>query len=426
MIGSNHFEIDKTILAHLNEDSQRIALAKIDEIYNHYVKDNTKYFKLYGNQLLSSMAQHMIFGEKDKVDRYFSHGLEHMTKCYGQVKLDEKLVMDANLNPTLFDGYLFIHAYLVYAKNAYNLNLSNPDIYTIKPDAVEQLLRLFTSHCHLFFLHKDALNYFSANKSFKENLQAMGFSDALMVKYSRTFRDSELPASILLNHVERENTAPHRYLRMKSGLYDHIKRADHTIWLEQSKWINKTTVYKFKDVDIALHNHILYFTLMHNVKLSTKQDLKTHPKKVLENLLQHEKNQNILNSLLLDRYEMMHDDNPFDIPEDILKLETDEFKFLKTPRSLFEEGKMMDHCVGSPYYVMHAKSGLYLLAHYTKNGENIVADGITIHLAKMSRLQNKNGNTLYALKQQYGVKNKVMPLERQREVQSFLDKINSR
>ena len=47
MIGSNHFEIDKTILAHLNEDSQRIALAKIDEIYNHYVKDNTKYFKLY-------------------------------------------------------------------------------------------------------------------------------------------------------------------------------------------------------------------------------------------------------------------------------------------------------------------------------------------------------------------------------------------
>lgn len=26
MIGSNHFEIDKTILAHLNDDSQRIAL----------------------------------------------------------------------------------------------------------------------------------------------------------------------------------------------------------------------------------------------------------------------------------------------------------------------------------------------------------------------------------------------------------------
>lgn len=26
MIGSNHFEIDKTILDHLNDDSQRIAL----------------------------------------------------------------------------------------------------------------------------------------------------------------------------------------------------------------------------------------------------------------------------------------------------------------------------------------------------------------------------------------------------------------
>ncbi len=226
----------------------------------------------------------------------------------------------------------------------------DPKIYSYLSMRNWGLTRLFNQLCRKEFvplLHKIAERgqYIDLNLDMNSNLKKMGISIVDIIKLAPSYKLSKLTPNQLANLFDFETLSILLY-------YPHLN-VDQQLWLiYHADFLNKTTLFKVKGVDIIVDNHNLISRCGAPIKeaISNYKNFKNSPKKLLD--------QSLVDSYLLSLYEDLKDsDAKYDI--DASFKDTSYAKVLTSRLELIKEGKRMRHCVGGPDYhssVKHGKS----------------------------------------------------------------------